>query len=750
MPLVLLVPPRREHSLGRCRNSEYMITYQYGRVCLQFARTIDLSFVQDRDPFGVDSMYTTYRIYVKGFLSESEGQFPGAGGTAISSQTLNAVKAELETPRLPMAYKIGTDTIVEVLKGQIDAKIGPEPLPCRITEVNTGTFMVECGCIVRVVDCDDICNSTGGGLGLIGGAINGRSPILSLRWTQTESFDENWYSHLETSGHVIVRSDFLLSADNYRAVATPPLLSDYIRTVSRYTLSPDGLMLNFHFEDVERDRLPPFPATKAQGTYVVEVNKGTVRYGTVHIRLEGQKGTSRKQLLVRACQMAYSKLNADRFLTPTAPVISGRFVEDQFDPVVEVQMSALMSNICKNGVIDELTPAQRIAAGAALGTLVFPGIGTVVGAQLAAVDVAAERINSFVNGGSLAAAAGTAAVAMGFGGDTSIATQIMPSVGFDETTPGTPVTGLASGKPGIAPPDRKRIAGLLTAMFRDPCLCLESNSEAELRSGGLPTTIRNPDIVNPVENPVTPPVGGSAGTPSIIEIGITTVTSGVIEGSIGLLRDSAVYNHYEIETNTVMDSGNLQMPGTGVGHDGGVSAIVTAHGGMMKVMTTWVASRIGKPPQLPTYESPDPNVVPITGSVVAKDVVPNADGTSITYMIAGYYVHAIKDPSKWQIAPPVAPNLDQQVRVAAAKGASFWTDTALWSVVDGVVGGLALTTNANPFVSDGVSTTPQPTDPPGFDLSNLTGDQLNNIIQTGSSTGQTPTPDYFYHPPINP
>ena len=739
------------------------IIYAYGKARLQMGRTMELSFIQERDPFNVDSLYTAYRIQVKGFLAQSDIQFPGFGGTTpVTSQTLNALKAELETPRKSMAYTIGTDVIVSIPAGSIDAKIGPEPLPCRITEVNTGTFMVECGCIVRVVDCDKNCPFTpvgsrsGRGLDLIGQGINapGRSPILSLRWTQTETFDENWYSHLETTGHLIVRSDFLQSADNFRPLATPPLLSDYIRTVSKYTISPDGLMLNFHFEDVERDRLPPFPATKAKGTYTVESNNGVLRYGTVHIRLEGQKGTSRQQLLVRACQMCYSKLNADKFMTPAAPVISGVFVEDQFEPAVEVSMRALMSNINKKGVISTSSDVFSKAANILTNTLPFLGP---IGAPFAIPGII-KGIEAFTPTAGFGLGILGGAVAMGFGADPLTA-QIMPSVGYDEKSL-IPVTGLASGQPGISPPDRKRLAGLLTALFRDPCLCERPAQDVTLKTvPGQPTYLKNNNIVNPVELKTTPSVGGGgssggggAGTSSIIEIGIAAVTAGVVGGAAGLLRDSAVYAQYDIEVQTTMDTGALQMPGTGVGHDGGIAAIVTGHGGMMQVTTSWVASRIGKPPQLPTFQSPDSNVVPLYGSIVAKDAVPNMDGSAITYMIAGYYVHAIKDPAKWEIAPPVAPMLGDEVRVAAAEGASFWTNTALWGVANGVAGGLVLSTNANPFVAGGVETVSQPVNPPGFDPAQVTITQSGGAVASGGANpnGQTPTASYYHSYPNRP
>lgn len=710
--------------------------------------------MQELDPSGVDALYTMYRIQIRGFVAQSEGMFPGVSGTTpVTAATINAIKAELETPRISMEYRIAGNVIVSIPPGGIDAKLGPFPLPCVFREqTNTGTFYVECGCVVRVVDCKNQC-------------AGGNDPVLSLRWTQSESFDENWYSRLTTDGHLIVRADFLLNADNYRFLTVPPILPDYIRTASKYTLSPDGLTLNFHFEDEERDRLPPFPATRARGSYTVQSHGGVKRIGSVRIRLEGQKGTSRKTLMIVALAMAYSKLREDKFFSPSFPVITGKFEEDLFDPIVEIQLTALMANINKNGLVKSSTTGTGAAIGATFGVISgapfgLPGIalggfgGAAIGNYLEGkIGNWLNSINPFGAGGAGAINAGTAAaaaaaasvtnvaagvlesaeniIAMGFNPPANLV-SIMPSVGAD-------TFGLGSGKPGIAPPDRKRISGLLTALFRDPCLCLES--EVEL-SGNVepPTAYRNSEIVNPVELVGVPRPGG-AGAGAEITIGATRLVSG--EGAGGWLRDRAPYDTYEIHTTTNFHEGTAHLPGTGSGHDSDIAAFVTVAGQAMQVTVTWVAGRTGSPPQLPTYQPQDSNLVAIAGSIVAKEVVPNMDGSSLVYMVSGYYIYGVKDPAKYQITPAVPPMFDDGVRQGAADAASYWTDTALWAASDGVVGGLAATTDANPFVTDGVSTTPQPVPPPNFDLSNLTSDQLNTVIQTG----QLPTSQYFPQPP---
>lgn len=749
-----------------------MISYVYAGVHVQLARTTDLSFVMTREPYGVDAIFTTYDIKVKGFLSLSEGQFPGANGLSLSTANMiNRVKAVLEKPRQAFEYRIGGEVIVSV-PGGLDADLGPAPYPCRITEqgVNTGTFMVECGVRVSVIDCTPGCG------------LN--DPVVSLRWTQTETFDQNWNSNLVTDGRVIVRSDLLRNADNFRSLATPPVLNDYIRTTSRYTLDPSGLKLDFHYEDQEVDRLPPFPATKAHGTYVVRSEKpGFKREGTVRIALEGQKGTDRKALLIKAIAMGYSKLNADRFLDKLpsgqdlpVPIIWGMFKEDLFEPKVEIEMTAMMSNIAKGGFVRG-AGTNRFSGAAALIAGGAPGVGGVGPATLgfnlgsdlvggtgfnpaAGALAAATGVGGAAKGAPASGIGGGAPAARGGGGATDAAAAaalIMPSVGQE-------TFGLASNQPGIAPPDRKRIAGLLTAMFKDPCLCLESNATLTSNTGPR-TNERNDNIVNPVPLDAGDTGGGgdfgtasttelrSGSSPSVIQF--QTLSSSL---DSGWLEDTAPYDTYEIETTTTMDTGKVQMPGTGVGADGDVSFVATAHGGMMQVTTVWVAGRTCVQPVLPSFESPDPNVVPLWGAVVARDMFTSPDGYQV-YMASGYYVHAVLRPKKYQIQPAVAPMFDAQLRSSAADGAGFWTEAATW-VLQGDKG-LAMTSETQPLVPDGVDPGRAPVPPPalataqpGIDLSNFSGAELIRIGQTGQlptpvGQGADPTHDFF-NPPVRP
>jgi hypothetical protein len=639
-----------------------MSVYTYNNVTLQHCRTLEFRVESKRDSTNTDHIYNEYTVRVRGFVATSQGAFPGVGDSLSTAATLALIKAQLETPRRSFTYSIAGTTLVSVGQGfatLLDAKIGPDPQPAVVREVTSGTFLVEHGVTCRVVDCDNQCDAT--------------DPVLSLRWTQTESFDENWFSHLTTQGRLIVRSDLLQSADNFRALATPGILPDYQRKSSKYTLSPDGLELEFQFEDVEVDRLPPYPATKASGSFTVMADKTYKRVGQVNVHLEGPKGTSRATLMVRALAMCYSKLGAEGFRNPfpggdpakSIPLVWGTFREDLFAPVVDVVMNAMLPPLVGGGGFGWLSAAAGALA----------GVGKISPRPVA-----------------------------------------MPTVG-------EPPAGVASGRSGLTLPQRKRLAGLLTAAFRDPCACLAA--DVSMTSTGTSTgDAPNPDIVS-----------ATANYPA--EITIADLSS-LPPSAIPLVTDGAPYDTYQIETTTNFNEGVVQMPGTGVGDDGGASAIMTVSGGFTTMIVNWVAGRTGKPPVLPVYNPNILGITPLGGSVVAQQTVPSPDGTALVFMMAGYYMYAVGRITEVQLSSVQPPYVTEQVNQGASQGAGFWAN--LLNLVPKPTG-------ANPFVpggvTEGVTNNADPLGQGNLPLAQIIG--LGGFQDLGGLDADDPKNDPFFN-----
>lgn len=591
--------------------------YTYNGVHLQECQTLEFVMETERDPSGTDVLWNKYTVRVRGFISGSQGQFRNDTPTALSE-----LKDYLEQPRKPFKYAVGGVTLVE--SGQngehpIDAHLGPEPLKATVREVTSGTFAVECGVIVRQVSCRNECES--------------RNPVVSLRWKQTESFDQNWNSRLVTEGRLIVRSDLFQSADSFRPLATPPILSDYQRMRSEYTLSEDGTNLMFRFEDVEVDRLPPYPATKAKGFFLVSVTKNTMRMGKAFVELEGPKGTSRRTLMMRALRICYARIAEENPGVPGGlPILDGEFQEDLFEPKVSVSITGLLQPLGGNAGL--------------LGAWMNAPIGTTV--QSIYGSLMTGGVPAYVDAGPAA----------------------MPSVG-------KPPPGCESGRRGIAPPDRKRIAALLAAAFRDPCLCAESETSLST-SGRTPTTERELPSIS----------GGPGSSPGTATISIGPLPAPLSSATVG----GPSYTYYRANLTTSMDTGTVPMPGTGMPSNntspGGGSqsnnvaspstaAAVSVGGGLMMVEMVWTAMRIGLPPVIPGMVSSDPNLLPVKGALVGQNITTSPDGTAIVYGASGWLRFMVLDPSKFDSAAPIPPFLSAEVASGAPNLTASWVPAIL-------------------------------------------------------------------------
>ena len=238
-------------------------------------------------------LWNKYTVRVSGVVSVE-----GDGLPADYRATFNNLKHRLETPRRAIKYTVGGTTLLawEPGDGAPDAGMGPDPEPATVTRMNEGVFFVEVGYVVCLLDC---------------GEQAAENPVVSLRWEQRESYDQNWYTQLRTSGLLIVRADLKKSADSFRALATPPVLKDFRRHSAEYVLSKSGTELSFNFTDVEEYLLPPRPATKAGGRFTCTVTAGSIRNGQCDVHLEGPKGVNRRDLMMVAIRMAFAKLNSE-------------------------------------------------------------------------------------------------------------------------------------------------------------------------------------------------------------------------------------------------------------------------------------------------------------------------------------------------------------------------------------------------------------------------------------------------------
>ena len=600
-----------------------MSVFVYNGVTLGYCRTKRYSFGSESDPSKTDVLWNTYEMVVEGVPLDGAGSIitPTAAVIADIQHVLNA-------PRRPLLYQMN-DGVTTVLTTGIDAAMGPEIIsPAAVDVVTSGGIFVTVHYKVRIRDC----------------ATGRPDPVVSLRWRQSESFGETWNSKLVTDGRLIVRTDLLSSADSFRDLTTPQVLPDYVRTASNYTLNENGTELAFHFEDEERDRLPPYPAVKASGSFVVHVTKGANRTAQVDVTLTGQKGTDRKDLMVVAIRMCLSKVKAAGLSFHNA----GSFHEDLFEPVVKVSMQARLNPLTGGGIGSAILAAA--GAGGVRPPAVFPTVG------------------------------------------------VLPD-------------GVKEGRPGIAPPIRKRITGLLVAAFRDPCAAEASADEVELRSGPSGYT---PGLKNKKG-------GGELRAGFTLGVGPLPPFPGD-----SAVKDFAPYDHYHVESTWTFDGGISHLPGTGVGPDGAVAGFYTLHGGQMQLMVAWAAVRSGLPPVLPSYLTPDANLQPLTGAVTIDNSDVEADATSPVYAVGGWYLYGVKDPRLVSLNAAVPPFLSDSAAQAGPQAGRYYSDSILWRFV-GAVGN-------NPFVAGGTQTG----EPPAQVATQLGGGDLGGGGDFGGSDPPPP------------
>lgn len=305
-----------------------MSVLQYNGYFLKLLRTLEFGVEPERDPSGTDMMWNKYTLRVRGILDTS----PGDGIPINGPAKLEELKHKLMIPRRNISYQVG-NTILLYTNG-IDACLGPEPLYCRIREITAGVFFVEWACIVRLADC---------------GNNPSASEVVSLRWSQTEEYDENWFTTITTNATIITRTDMRgLSADSFRELAVPPVPGqNFRRQVQRCTLDETGTKLRVEVRDQEQERLPPSLATRANGRFTVVSNKmGAMRVGQVDLRLEGPPGVGRHLLIQQATAIALSKLLAagpagQNLGIP--PPIDFVIMEELYSNVVEVRLKCLLS-----------------------------------------------------------------------------------------------------------------------------------------------------------------------------------------------------------------------------------------------------------------------------------------------------------------------------------------------------------------------------------------------------------------------
>lgn len=222
---------------------------------------------------------------------------PPAADGAVSNAAYVAkyMREKLLIPRKTWSIKFGGVEMVPEHGTAVDSTNGPFPQDFSFTLLTNETFIATFRCTGQFFNED------------------GRGYLTSFRWTESVSIDNCNYSTRNRRGKFSIRSDNTkaLTADKFRAglksiIGVP---EGFNRRHSRFTLSANGLEVDFDIEDEEVFRQPPFPAFEAEGTYTESTTKlGNMRFGEYRIRLKGDKKTDPALLTRRCVEIAAAKL----------------------------------------------------------------------------------------------------------------------------------------------------------------------------------------------------------------------------------------------------------------------------------------------------------------------------------------------------------------------------------------------------------------------------------------------------------
>ncbi len=351
----------------------------YNDVILPYAHTTSFTQSAEYEESRTDRCYTKFDISLQAIVNSDYIYLLApdltAGGEATTkspSDIMKVIRSRLLKQRKILSFKfngyelIPTPTTnegaVNQIPGSVDAKNGPQPQSCDIIELTNTTFLIKYHIIAYYWENNTV--TPGANPTALNRPGNG---VIYNRWTETVDIDRRIYTTSTRKGKYLIRSDNLEGniADKYRAqmclLGIPPGM---IRQSTNFTVTPDGLGVEYNVVDKEVYRFPPEGIHEASGKYYeTSVKNGALRHGEVHITLKGSPLTDQGSMAQLAVKIAAAKLIINgAFIVGEDPGGGGgtgfRLLEkmvvecDMYDNVVEVKMRARMKPAIKGAAGD--------------------------------------------------------------------------------------------------------------------------------------------------------------------------------------------------------------------------------------------------------------------------------------------------------------------------------------------------------------------------------------------------------------
>lgn len=254
--------------------------------------------------------------YINMFTSSLSNEgipIDGADPTLI----MNWIRNKLLAKRKNLSYVVNGKELIPKISantGKVDSSNGPDPKYCMILELSSESFLISYRIIASYYENMRLQYVAAADSNL---ALNQQgSPVLYNRWEETVHIDQLQLTKRTRTGKFVIRSDNenALTADQLRnqfAVLGVP--AGFVRESQVYKVTADGLSIEYNITDQEVHRMPPSPASKADGEYTETAGKGGInRTGEVRVRLTGSKadwGNIQPQMLNAAIGICVRKLN---------------------------------------------------------------------------------------------------------------------------------------------------------------------------------------------------------------------------------------------------------------------------------------------------------------------------------------------------------------------------------------------------------------------------------------------------------
>ena len=595
-----------------------MSAIYYGGINLGYIKTTRFEDRAEVSKDKPDLVYRVTTIQVQSLLATEI--IPANVGESLRD-LVNRVRHELERPRRPFRYILDDGTVLIDLINGVDDANGPIPFGVSVTLFAEKSLVITWGVEVRLADCQ--------------GRLN---PILSNRWSETATIDDEHLTTLRRSGHLIVAGRKGINPDNYRSLVTPRIAPKMVRKSSTYTLHENGLELRYDFVDEEKYVLPPYPAVKASGR-MTEMTVGMIgpkRTGQVNCELTGPPGVDKKILFQRAMEVCMSRaLQTAVFRDVNGSIIAGGGIEeDLFSNKVNVilrwnirpseqrQLGGVRPSIISGGTIPGLWGA--IQAGTQEGNLVpaFPPKAN------------ANNVN-------------------------------VSSMGTKAGWIGAPIPGTGD-EFGVAPPTRGDLEWLelLAPAFHDPCLTNYVNDPP------------------PRYTPPTKTIEIATEPVATVKVGTFSNNDIPLPGSaFARETDDAVYNYWKCTSSYINDSG---LNVTTMMKQGVRGRAYRLRGESLSLVVEFEASRTGRPPWVPTPQAPPvpttsgPGWVFIGGTTSPENVEVAGDGVTLVHTISGRYEYKACDPCLAKVVAPIPPWLSLSVADEARMAAALHSGTMVF------------------------------------------------------------------------